>query len=96
MKDLFGRCGACGQGELDISVVPDPFLLVNDDLGTYCSNCGELLYETCFSCSGSGLTSLFGHDRYCSACGRKVDNSCGSCGGKGRILKKHHFCSSRY
>ncbi len=103
----FEKCPKCGQGGLydfDPIDITTPSPSLNIDLfptSNYCSKCGDSLWETCFSCNGTGhnysapLVDI--GPKYCSDCGRKlkskkVDTKCSSCNGKGKI-KKSHFCS---
>jgi hypothetical protein len=98
-------CPQCGQGgfyvyePVEIPLTSNLFANLFTT-ANYCSKCGEALYETCYSCNGTGkIISVPMIDiglKYCSHCGRelkkkKVNNTCSSCGGKGK-KEKLHLC----
>lgn len=99
-----GPCQKCGGGSFCFEPIEiDPLLTLDIGLPTsnYCSKCGASLWQTCFSCNGTGKTTDFPivfdvGPSYCSECGRslkkkKKSNKCTSCGGKGKT-RTHHIC----
>ena len=88
-----------------IEIEPLPTLDLGIATDNYCSKCGAALWQTCFSCNGTGksLDISVGLDfgpSYCSECGRalkkkKKNTTCKSCGGKGKT-RAHHVCTKLF
>ncbi len=87
-------CWQC-RNDLSQSLVTGTFHvpLTFDYGNNYCSNCGESLRETCYSCDGRGTKTE--HNGYCPNCGtaRTKTVKCSNCNGSGKTTKT--FCCAR-
>jgi hypothetical protein len=100
----FGSCSKCGRDAFDFGFEPfeiEPPLII-DPLPSscdYCSKCGGNLWQTCFTCNGTGWDAIGACElsSYCSECGRllrkkRKNSRCSACGGRGKV-RGHHICS---